>query len=148
MIEVSNNVTFGELTIASDRPPPVALQHAVTTVSPNTTIYLSTGFPDIEIPVYITWYFSDVTLLSPNEIRTFRIFLGNELMTEVPISPPYLNATEWAAGFYNVSSNTTISLDPTNNSTLPALINAMEVFRIGDPLTNGTNSNDGESVTL
>lgn len=144
LIEVTNNGTFGAVTSAIDRPPPAVLRQALTANTSNATINLATGFPDTEVFVYINWYFSEVARLGPNETRSFNILLGDQIISNPPVSPPYQNSTEWVAWNYNVTSNTTMSLVPTNVSTLPPLINAMEVFRIGARLTNGTNSNDGE----
>ncbi|KAG6417589.1 hypothetical protein SASPL_119773 [Salvia splendens] len=48
-----------------------------------------------------------------------------------------------------VSSNTTFSLVPTNVSTLPPLINALEIFQLPEPddkLTDGTNKKDVEGL--
>lgn len=118
------------------------LRQALTANTSNATINLATGFPDTEVFVYINWYFSEVARLGPNETRSFNILLGDQIISNPPVSPPYQNSTEWVAWNYSVTSNTTMSLVPTNVSTLPPLINAMEVFRIGARLTNGTNSND------
>jgi hypothetical protein len=44
---------------------------------------------------------------------------------------------------YTAASKTSFSLVSTLDSTLPPLINAMEVFSVSDPLVVGTNSKDG-----
>ncbi|KAG6432845.1 hypothetical protein SASPL_104433 [Salvia splendens] len=46
-----------------------------------------------------------------------------------------------------LSANNSFTLVPTENSTLPPLVNAMEVFIIGDfPLDNGTRTEDVEGL--
>ncbi|OMO86628.1 hypothetical protein CCACVL1_09543 [Corchorus capsularis] len=41
------------------------------------------------------------------------------------------------------SSKTSITVVPTSDSTLPPIVNAMEIYSLSDPLTSGTNSKDG-----
>ncbi|XP_057781673.1 probable LRR receptor-like serine/threonine-protein kinase At5g59680 [Salvia miltiorrhiza] len=103
-------------------------------------------FPSYEIKVYINWYFSELTQLGAGQNRSFSIFKDNKSYYG-PISPPYGDCVELVVRDIVVSSNTTFSLVPTNVSTLPPLINAMEIFRIADDmLTNGTNKKDVEGL--
>lgn len=147
LIQVSSGALFSELVISSELPPPAVLKNAITATSPNTSIVLFMGLPSVEVPVYLNWYFSEVTQLKPNETRSFKIFKDNKPFSE-PILPPYENCTELYVSNITASLNTTFSLVPTNDSTLPPLINAMEVFFIGDELTNGTNNKDGEKLAF
>lgn len=139
--EVSSDALISVPGLA-DEPPPAVLRNAVTPISPNSSLPLFMGFPPFEVPVYLNWYFSEVTKLEPNQTRSFRLFMGNLSISE-PILPIFGNFTELYVSNLTVSSNTTFSLVPSNDSTLPPLINAMEVFIIGDRLTNGTNRADG-----
>lgn len=99
-------------------------------------------FPSTEAPVYINWYFSEVRVLDRDEIRAFRVFKDN-LPYSATILPPYGNCTQFSVSNLLASSSNTFALVPTNFSTLPPLINAMEVFYIGETLTDGTNARDG-----
>ncbi|KAI3450474.1 hypothetical protein Pfo_007139 [Paulownia fortunei] len=129
-----------------DHPPPAVLQNAVTALSPSARIQLLMGFPPVEVPVYLNMYFSEVIQLDTTQKRSFQVLMNNEPLLDRPIIPPYENCTELYASNLTVSSNTTFALVPTNDSTLPPLINAMEVFLIGDVLTDGTNSKDVEGL--
>lgn len=131
-----------------DHPPPAVLQNAVTSLSPTAKIQLPMGFPPVEVPVYLNMYFSEVTQLDKTQKRSFQVLMNNEPFLDQPIIPPYENTTELYASNLTVSSHTTFALVPTNGSTLPPLINAMEVFLIGDVLTDGTNSKDGGNLSL
>lgn len=129
---------------AADAPPPAVMKSAVSAVNSTTSIQLSLGIPSGEMPIYLNMYFSEVTELdSTTQKRSFQIVMNNQTLLDEPFSPPYGNSTELYASNLTVSSNTTIELVPTANSTLPPLINAMEVFAIGDFLTDGTHTNDG-----
>ncbi|XP_047969289.1 probable LRR receptor-like serine/threonine-protein kinase At1g05700 [Salvia hispanica] len=145
-IPVSGDAIFGEQILLLDKPPPAVLRNAITATTPNASIELLMGFPSYEINVYINWYFSEVTRLGAGQNRSFRIFKDNKSYSE-PILPPYGNCVEMWVSEITVSSNTTFSLVPTNVSTLPPLINALEIFRIPvDKLTDGTNNKDVEGL--
>ncbi|KAL3850725.1 hypothetical protein ACJIZ3_012607 [Penstemon smallii] len=144
LTQATSNATFGGGTFVAELPPPAVMKNAVTAVSRNSTINLNMGLPSFEIPVYANWYFSEVAQLQPNETRTFTLHVNNA--STPPFSPPYDNCSEWYISNFSLSSNDTITLVPTANSTLPPLINAMEIFSLGDALTNGTNTNDVEGL--
>ncbi|PWA40526.1 hypothetical protein CTI12_AA559760 [Artemisia annua] len=63
-------------------------------------------------------------------------------------SPPYGNAVKHNLNNYTVDSVANISLTADVDSDLPPLINAIEVFNIGDVLTDGTHSDDVAALTL
>lgn len=87
-------------------------------------------------------YFSEVTELDSTQKRSFEVFENNQSLSE-PIVPPFGNVTELYASNITAYPNTSFRLVATPDSTLPPLINAMEVFLIHGPLTNGTDANDG-----
>ncbi|KAH6810452.1 hypothetical protein C2S51_024214 [Perilla frutescens var. frutescens] len=144
-IGVSSDALYSKVTSASDRPPPAVLKTAITATRPNASIELLMGFPSYQMQVYINLYFSEVTQLQPNQNRSFRIFMDNK--SSDPILPLYDDCNEIHISNITVSSKTKFSLVPTNFSTLPPLINAMEILEIGDyPLTDGTNKKDVEGL--
>ncbi|KAL8501624.1 hypothetical protein ACS0TY_020947 [Phlomoides rotata] len=130
-----------------DEPPALALQNGITATTPTDRIRLLTGLlPSVGIPVYINMYFSEVAQLTSTQTRSFQIVMNDQPLLDSPIIPPYDNCTEIHLTNYTLSSDTTLRLVPTDTSSLPPLINAMEVFQIGDALTDGTNSNDVEGL--
>ncbi|KAL0436840.1 UNVERIFIED_CONTAM: hypothetical protein Sradi_0391900 [Sesamum radiatum] len=141
MVQVRSTALFSKGLTLADQPPPAVLKNAVTAVTPNSTLQLSMGFPLVPTPVYVNGYFSEVTELGPKENRSFSVFKDNQPFSQ-PFSPPYENCTELYTSNLTASVNTTLSLVPTNFTTLPPLINAMEIFVVGDALTDGTNSKD------
>ncbi|XP_057482966.1 putative leucine-rich repeat receptor-like protein kinase At2g19210 [Actinidia eriantha] len=125
----------------ADYPPQAVLQNAITTSTPSQSIIFGTDFPTAQVPIYMTMYFSEVTELDSTQKRSFRVYRNNESFSD-PILPPYANFTELYVSNFTSASNSTFSLMATADSTLPPLINAMELFYISDRLTDGTNSND------
>ncbi|KAH6765614.1 hypothetical protein C2S52_016597 [Perilla frutescens var. hirtella] len=145
-VSTSSDALFSEVSWIDDQPPPVLFKNAITATSPNATIQLFMDLPYSPISAYINWYFSEVTRLQPNQTRSFRIFKDNQSYS-APIIPPYHNSTGQHISGIQVSSKTRFSLVPTNDSTLPPLINAVEIFYIGNyELTDGTNAKDVEGL--
>lgn len=145
MIPVTSEAIFSDMVVKKvDQPPPAVLKHAVTAITPNSTIQLYMGLPPYSVSLYFNVYFSEVAQLKPNETRSLRIYENDNAPVTEPILPPYENCSEFYGINNNVSSATyNFSLVPTKDSTLPPLINAMEVFFVGPVLTNGTNNTDG-----
>lgn len=144
-IRVSGNANL-ESGLTTDYPPPAVLRSAVTAATPNATIQFNLGLSTkVNKSVYVNWYFSEVARLGPNETRMFSFYKDNEPITD-PFSPPYENCTQKYTSNMTLSANNSLTLVPTENSTLPPLVNAMEVFIIGDfPLDNGTRTEDGQN---
>ncbi|XP_004295955.1 PREDICTED: probable LRR receptor-like serine/threonine-protein kinase At1g05700-like [Fragaria vesca subsp. vesca] len=127
--------------IAIDQPPKLAMQTAITTSEKSQHLRLGTGLSRAKVPIYINMFFSEVILLDPlTDTRYFQIFVDDDTPSD-PIIPIYGGVTDKTG-----SSNTSITLVATTASTLPPLINAMEVYYLQGPLTEGTNSKDVEGL--
>ncbi|KAF9681653.1 hypothetical protein SADUNF_Sadunf05G0024400 [Salix dunnii] len=144
LVSVASDAKLIDVANAPDNPPPEVLQNAVTTSSSSGSITLNPGFPDQDVSVYMNFYFSEVTVLGTTQKRSFNAYIDNIKASE-PIIPPYGEARELIANF-TASANTSISLVATTDSTLPPLINAVEVFYVSGRLTDGTDSKDVEGL--
>ncbi|KAJ6876933.1 hypothetical protein NC651_029833 [Populus alba x Populus x berolinensis] len=142
---VASDAIFIDVVNAPDNPPQAVLQNAITISSTSDSISLKPGFPDQEVSVYMNLYFSEVTQLDTTQKRSFKAYIDNKPISD-PIIPPYGEVTEWFINF-TASSNTSFSLVANPDSTLPPLVNAMEVFYISDRLGDGTNSKDVEGLS-
>ncbi|KAG6751679.1 hypothetical protein POTOM_043878 [Populus tomentosa] len=147
-LEVHNDRYFGhrcscvlsfQIDVPED-PPKAVLQNAITTSSLSQSLTYIPDFADKKAAIYMNLYFSEVTNLDTTQKRSFMIYIDNNPKSE-PVIPPYGKVTEMLIN-YTASSNTSFSLVSTLDSTLPPLINAMEVFSVSDPLVVGTNSKD------
>ncbi|XVF68671.1 hypothetical protein PTKIN_Ptkin11bG0020100 [Pterospermum kingtungense] len=128
-----------------DGPPQAVFQNAFATNSTSMSITLGTNLPTTEVPMYMNMYFSEVSVLDSTQKRSFELYIDGKPNSN-PIIPVYGAAKEMYLANYTASSNTTFSLVASSDSTLPPLINALEVFTISDVLTDGTNSNDVEGL--
>ncbi|XP_026384708.1 uncharacterized protein At1g24485-like [Papaver somniferum] len=122
-----------------DKPPEAVLRAALTSTLTRNHITYS-GFADPKYPVHFNAYFSEVIELSSTQKRSMDISVDNKLINSIivpkgPVIPPYGRALE--VHIPNITSAYTIAFKPTDDSTLPSLINALEGFVIGDALVQG-----------
>ncbi|XP_057781678.1 probable LRR receptor-like serine/threonine-protein kinase At1g05700 [Salvia miltiorrhiza] len=146
-IQVTSDARLSSDIQTVDKPPLAVLKTAVTAPTLNSTIdfYLALS-KSFNSSVYANWYFSEVTRLGPNQTRSFAFYKDNVAFS-TPFSPPYENCTGKFVSNISISANNTFSLVANENSTLPPLVNAMEVFILGDlPLNNGTDEKDVEGL--
>ncbi|PON97310.1 Cupredoxin, partial [Trema orientale] len=130
----------------TDNPPEAVLRHAVTTSSTSDPLILDTQITSsVDAPIYINMYFSEVTQLDSNQTRSFVFTINGEVASK-PIIPPYGDVLQLYLTNTTASEKTTFALVATKDSTLPPLINAMEVFYVAGPLTDGTYSKDVEAL--
>ncbi|KAK6926899.1 Malectin-like domain [Dillenia turbinata] len=134
--------TFIDNTGSANLPPPAVLANAVTTTSTSTSILIGTNLPTTPVPIYISMYFSEVTQLDSTQTRSFELYIDNKANSD-PIIPPYDGVIELVTYNTTATSNTSFSLVATSSSTLPPIINALEVYAVSEsPLTDGTNNKD------
>nr|GMD64478.1 probable LRR receptor-like serine/threonine-protein kinase At1g05700 [Ipomoea batatas] len=132
---LENNAPSIDVSIA-DNPPEAVLRNALTTS--NTSI--GTAIPALPFPFYINMYFSEVAELNSTQQRSFVMYLGKDPVSDT-ISPPYGGVREESFNF-TVTSDTVLSLSATSESTLPPLVNAMEIFLVREQTQDSTNIND------
>ncbi|CAL4908531.1 unnamed protein product [Urochloa decumbens] len=92
--------------------------------------------------ILITHY-SELKLLASSDVREFYIDLNGELWSDAHIRPTYLYSdatysTEPLRGYTRYS----VSINATANSTLPPIINAVEIFSVISTTNVGTDSQD------
>lgn len=127
----------------NNSPPTAVLKNAVVSASTSHIIILFTDLPAKPTPVYIATYFSEVLLLNPTQKRSFQLCIDDKPISD-PIIPPFASASEAYVTNRIASASNSFSLRATSDSTLPPVVNAMEIYTVSNPLTNGTNVKDGE----
>ncbi|KAK6271910.1 hypothetical protein POUND7_008993 [Theobroma cacao] len=128
-----------------DDPPGAVFKNAFAPNSTSISIQLGTNLPATEVPIYMNMYFSEVSVLDSTQRRSFQLYIDGK-STSNPFIPSYGKAGEMYLANFSASSNTNFSLVATSVSTLPPLINALEVFTVSDELTDGTNRDDVEGL--
>ncbi|KAI9107873.1 hypothetical protein K1719_021209 [Acacia pycnantha] len=93
---------------------------------------------------YTYFYFAETQKLEANQIREFNAFLNGDLISSNPISPSYLEAT------YYISATTepwfNIWINKTGRSTLPPILNAIEIYMVKDLSQSQTQQTDVDSI--
>lgn len=101
--------------------------------------------PKDPTPAYMAiLHFSELELLPSNAVREINVILNGMLWYQFGFRPEYL----LTGTAYNVIpvrgfSQYRVSINTTKNSTLPPIINAIEVFSIISTTSVGTESQDG-----
>lgn len=131
---------------AEDHPPQAALENAV--ISSSTTQYIQfiNRLSTEELPIYITAYFSEVNESAVGK-RSIQMYIDNKPFLS-PIVPPFGSVKEVFITNMTASAKTSFTLQASDTSTLPPLLNALEVYTLSDTLTAGTDSRDGKCVLL
>lgn len=131
-----------------DNPPVEIFRNAMTSTA--NSFIVTTLFPSYAY--YINTYYSEVSNLDSSQTRSFNYYetssSGSRALSSDSFSPPYGTVLECYLYNYTVDSATNITLMADVDSDLPPLINAIEVFNIGDVLTDGTHSDDVAALTL
>ncbi|KAL1098469.1 hypothetical protein V6Z11_D05G102700 [Gossypium hirsutum] len=119
---LTSDETFIEVSL-DDSPPRALFQNAFATDNTSTSIQLGTNLPQLKF-------------------RSLQLLVDGKINSK-PFIPIYGTAGEITLYNLTANSDTTFSLAASPDSTLPPLINALEVFTVSDELTDGTNSDDG-----
>ncbi|XP_025809832.1 putative leucine-rich repeat receptor-like protein kinase At2g19210 isoform X4 [Panicum hallii] len=93
-------------------------------------------------------YFSEPVPLAGNAVRQFYINIDGELWYKEGFTPKYLySVAVYNTGPYGGSIRYNVSINATANSTLPPIINAVELFTLISSANVGTDSQDVSAIT-
>ncbi|XP_077212867.1 putative LRR receptor-like serine/threonine-protein kinase At1g05700 [Tasmannia lanceolata] len=126
-----------------DDPPFTVVQTAIEAPSPSDSIILTFNLdqPQIKQSKYITLYFTEVKDLGFDENRTFYVYMDGENYN-LTVSPRYEMYDEISGNTNPNVGSFNLTLAPTQNSTLPPIISAMELFTVSEDLVEGTMDDD------
>ncbi|KAL3521399.1 hypothetical protein ACH5RR_019548 [Cinchona calisaya] len=129
------------------QPPEVVMQTAVTkrnASATNLTIDWNPSDPNVRFYAYL--HFAEVVELQSNESRQFYINLEGERWYDAVVEPKYLSLITIYDPSGRTQASYNYSLVKTENSTLPPLINALEVYSLKRFLQSQTDENDVWSI--
>ncbi|KAH0691959.1 hypothetical protein KY289_019317 [Solanum tuberosum] len=124
-------------------PPTLAMGTAATPLN-STTWTLSWGPADPNIDYHTYLYFAEIVSLLPNQTRKFDVIINSETVSWEELEPEYL--TTFVMNDKRMASNFNYTLRQTNNSTLPPLINALEVYAAKRFFKVHTDENDVDAI--
>ncbi|RDY01350.1 putative leucine-rich repeat receptor-like protein kinase, partial [Mucuna pruriens] len=142
--EIKSEASGIDTSTAEDHPPKAALENAI--ISSSTTQYMQfiNRLPTKELSIYITAYFSEVMESAVGK-RSIQMYIDNNPFLS-PIVPPFGTVKEVYITNMTASAKTTFVLQASDTSTLPPILNALEVYALSDTLTAGTDSRDVEGL--
>ncbi|XP_059644591.1 probable LRR receptor-like serine/threonine-protein kinase At1g05700 [Cornus florida] len=112
------------------QPPSVVMSTAIMPIDSNETLYFWWKPKNDTDKVYIYMYFAEVEILQPNQSREFDIYINGKLWYAKHVVPSYLSTLTVYSSTAESHSMFNISLTKTDNSTLPPIINAIEIFTV------------------
>ncbi|CAF2055796.1 unnamed protein product [Brassica napus] len=80
--------------------------------------------------IYLALYFSEPKSLGRTMKRSFNVFLDDKQLNSVPIVPVFGKATEFVTRDIVATSKSQVFFRSTSDSTLPPIVNAMELYSI------------------
>jgi len=140
--EVKSEESSFDISTAEDHPPEAALKNAIVSSSTNEYMQFINRLPAEENDVYINAYFSEI-MESAFGKRSIQMYIDDKPFLS-PIVPPLGSVKEVYITNITASANTTFVLQASESSTLPPILNALEVFTISDAFNAGTDSRDGK----
>lgn len=140
------NTTLNVNTSNGFDPPQGAMASAATYVNDNGTWDIPWNMEDSTTRFHIYLHFAEIQTLLANETREFSVLLnGNEFSK--PFSPKMLGIvtmiTQPESTLRCESGACLLQLVKTTNSTLPPLLNAMEIFTVVELPQPETNQDEG-----
>jgi hypothetical protein len=142
---IPTNTTAAVLNVAQDQfLVPSAVMQTAATVDDGFSLqfYWDADDSNRAFVYYVALHFAEVRALNSSEARICEIYLNNDLWYSKPISPVYLYS---GAVFGTVTGKTQYNyrIEPTNNSTLPPIMNALEIFLMVPTAERATDGGDG-----
>ncbi|CAG7910522.1 unnamed protein product [Brassica rapa] len=128
-------------------PPNAALTSAATPTNSNLPLMINWTSSNVDNQYYFYTHFAEIQELQTNDTREFSIVWNGEVLRRQFIPPKFS-----AFSLYRSSPSTceggkcSLQLIRTNTSTLPPLINALEVYTVIHFSQSETNENDVVSV--
>lgn len=127
-------------------PPSEVMSSAATPRNPNDPFKIEWDPFNTNDKFFIYMHFAEVELLKRNQTREFNIYLNGNL-SYGPFSPIYLNtASIYSTAPETIAPRYTLTINKTKNSTLPPIINALELYVLKQLTQRQTDHHDGTST--
>jgi hypothetical protein len=125
--------------------PAVVMNTAVTSVNHDTPLKFAWAANNVNDQYYLYMHFNEVEELAANETRVFNISV-NDKFWYGPVAPIYRTPYTTIFSLTPLPSAQTyqISLSKTENSTLPPILNAIEVYQVKNFSQSETEQEDGK----
>ncbi|XP_027342898.1 probable LRR receptor-like serine/threonine-protein kinase At1g05700 [Abrus precatorius] len=127
-------------------PPSIVMGTAAipANVSHNIEFHFLPKYNNSASRYYVYIFFAEIEKLQANQIREFNIFVNGKLLNNAPVNPSYLQS------LYHVAAMSEPQLElwfnKTSRSTLPPLVNAIEIYMTKDLSQSETYQTDVDAI--
>ncbi|XP_068498666.1 LRR receptor-like serine/threonine-protein kinase IOS1 [Phaseolus vulgaris] len=125
-VSISDKIIITE---SEYHPPAIVMSTAVTAVNANAPLVISWEPENETDQFYVYMHFMDVQVLTTNQTRRFNVMLNGKLWY-ANCSPLYMGGNSIGGPTGLSGKEIKFSLERTENSTLPPIINAIESYRL------------------
>lgn len=145
---VRTNTTLRINTQTSYQPPEAAMATAVSPLPGVDTLYVNWTSSDSTAQFHVIRHFAELELLGDGQVREFNMCIeGLPAFCYGPLQPSYLVVTTVYSTFpFSGRNNYSFTFQSTNASTLPPILNAMEIYLLKQPTETATYEQDGGST--
>ncbi|GAU24786.1 hypothetical protein TSUD_356160 [Trifolium subterraneum] len=142
--QLSISLNNDELVQNDYKPAAIVMSTAVTPVNESAPLQFHWDADNVNDKYYIYMHFTEVEKLAGNETRAFNITLNGDFFYG-PVVPKYREAhTVYSTSSKTGSKRYRLSLFKTENSTLPPILNAIEIYKVLDFSQSETLQDDGK----
>ncbi|KAJ1390948.1 Malectin-like carbohydrate-binding domain [Sesbania bispinosa] len=131
------------------KPPAVVMSTAATPINGSAPLEFSWDSDNVNEKYYIYMHFNEVEKLATNKTRAFDIYVNGKLWYDYgPLVPLYqITTTVLSTSALTGATSYLFSLSKTQNSTLPPIINAAEIYTVKDFSQSETEQDDVDAIT-
>ncbi|CAJ2663779.1 unnamed protein product [Trifolium pratense] len=128
-------------------PPTIVMSTAVTPVNDSAPVKFSFDAENVNEQFYTYLHFNEVEKLAENETRAFNITVNGELLAELEV-PIYQSAdTRYSPTPLTGATKYVFTLSKTESSTLPPILNGVEVYKVTNFSQSETQQDDVDTIT-
>ncbi|XP_025012557.1 probable LRR receptor-like serine/threonine-protein kinase At1g51860 isoform X2 [Ricinus communis] len=142
-ISTKENITSG---IDYFQLPSTVMNSATVPLNASEQIILNIDTQDNTFQAYVYIHFAEIVRLEPNQSRRFNISLNGKILYG-PVTPKHLEATTVYSQSAIPGGKFLFSFYGVGGSTLPPLLNALELYSVVDLLHSETNQVDVNAIT-
>ncbi|KAK2654557.1 hypothetical protein Ddye_014413 [Dipteronia dyeriana] len=144
--KLSTSLPIDSATNNGFKPPSVVMKTAGTPVNASKSMDFFLNIDDTTLQFYAYFHFAEIQKLQANESRELNIsFNGVHLYG--PFSPDYLTTTTVYTQSALTSGNYSFSILRTESSTLPSILNAVEIYSVREFLQSETEKKNVDAIT-
>ncbi|KAG6727765.1 hypothetical protein I3842_02G140900 [Carya illinoinensis] len=143
--DLSTGLTIDSQRQSAYQPASVVMSTAATPINESAPMEFYWEADDPNTQFYIFMHFAEVVKLEPNQSRSFNITLNGKYWYG-PLVPVYLSTITLYSPSAMTGGKYVFSIFKAENSTLPPIVNAIEIYSVKDFLQPETDQADGDAI--